>query len=144
MTNQKCSGDAADFYTGRGDTAQWHASVSDFGHPQDVSLDGMWSIYPDLNRYSLEDYLGFVSEHARYVKSKGSTAWVKDWPWSHASSLHTPWSYFYDNGTVYVYHFGVEMMLIRCNLHRDDPNPSGARVRRGVTSAFPSMRGEGA
>lgn len=136
--------DAADFYIGRNDTARWLGSINDYGHPQDFGFDNLWAIDPDHTRFTPQDFCDRVSAQLTFVKSEGAKTWDEHWPWGYDTSRETAWSYFYDNGTVYVYHYGVEMAQIRCNFYKDqlDEHADGKlRATRPITSAFPSMSG---
>lgn len=119
-----------DFYDGRGADAQYLGSVT--GAPGLPYFGVFQSV--DETEYTRERYRRFVEAYVSY----------RLWPHRHASSDETAWTFAYDKGSVYVYRYGVEMLVIRCNTHRTaHRNPSSrepAREWRPV-NRFPAMIG---
>lgn len=101
---------ATDFYVGRGPEAEYLGTVT--------RLDRSILTHPDLfmslgtREYSADDF--------RRVAATAVTGRAA-WPHSHPDSTGTPWSVAYDKGSVYVYHHGVEMAVLRCNHRRWQP-----------------------
>lgn len=130
--------DPADFYLGRGPSAEYLGSLPTAGAPEDMQVWERFQSLTDEN-YTAQDFREEVDD------LRGETIKITEgpasWPWRYASSLDTPWAYVFDAGTVYVYRYGVEMAAIRCNYTR--PGPAGTREPRrpqSHTSPFPTLR----
>jgi hypothetical protein len=94
----------ADFYTGRGDAAVYLGT----------STHLVEAIHPQLFQ-SVTDVEYTAVDFGRIVRAMVTS---KEWPHNYADSTETPWTYAYDTGSVYVYRYGVEMAVIRCNAFR--------------------------
>jgi hypothetical protein len=104
---------AADFYEGRGVGARYLGTMLAMGDPSNIGvlsgLGGPWGLFQSTGpEYTRGDYVSTVRDLVDTSR----------WPHNHTDSTGTAWAYAYDTGTVYVYHRGVEMALIRCNLNR--------------------------
>jgi hypothetical protein len=99
----------ADFYLGRGPNAEYLGSTQTFQDGDPEAVDA-WAIFQSVSEeeYTEQDYRDEVSH---------LVAPDRAWPHPHDNSEATEWAYAYDQGTVYVYRFGVEMAQIRCNLY---------------------------
>jgi hypothetical protein len=136
--------DAADFYVGRGAEAEFIGSVLTDGDPLDIdALDVFLSCAEfEFTETEFRDAVGDLSGiHC-------------DWLRTATSSVNTPWTYMYSAGSVYVYRFGVEMIVIRTNYMRtvprkdrsEDgesftvfPNETERRPRQQSDNQFPTM-----
>lgn len=136
----------ADFYLGRGPSAHYLGTTI-LTHER-IGLDLLRSLTED--EYTEAHYLRAVAamtgnttlrQHALGGRPLGRLPDTR-WPHDHADSTDTPWSYCYDKGSVYVYRYGVEMLVIRCNTHRwDGPAKSPDRQREWrPVNDFPTMR----
>lgn len=125
----------ADFYVGRGATAEYLGTLQYEGDPVDVEV---WELFQSLDEdtYTEQDYRQEVADllSNRATDTVGQTP-VPEWPHPYASSDDTPWTYAFDAGTVYIYRYGVEMAAVRCNYTR--PGPQGTREPRRPQSSTP-------
>lgn len=104
---------AADFYLGRGAGATYLGTLLAMGDPSNIGrlagLGGLWALF----QYTDQEYT--AKTFSGVARSLVNT---KTWPHNHTDSRGTAWTYAYDTGSVYVYHLGVEMAVIRCNFRR--------------------------
>lgn len=126
--------ESADFYLGRGPTAEHLGSVLDAGAPEDFDPWDRFQSRTDEN-YTAQDFRDEVGDLLATHAACAYRTDARGWPWEYVSSVDTPWAYVYDAGTVYVYRYGVEMAAIRCNYTR--PGPHGEREPRRPQSATP-------
>lgn len=114
-------GTRADFYLGRGETAEWIGSIA-------------WDAYPDgipasvLSASTQEQFttalLVFVSDRDDFTSPEDG------WPWPWKDSRTTDYAYAFDEGEVWASHFGQEWFrAVDEELHRDEPK----------TAIFPDM-----
>lgn len=109
--------DMADFYIGRGPSARYLGSVPRDASPEQIDA---WEIFQSLDEgeYTQDGYAYVVIELIE--KRRGQHA--KDTaPAARPPTERTPWTYMWEAGTVWIYYFGVEMALIRCNYTRSAP-----------------------
>lgn len=144
--------EAADFYAGRGPDARFIGCITDDGAPEGYDFEGEGGIdaFALFQSTTGEEFgeTEFVDEVRNLPAIHAD--WVHEWD----SSEHTPWVYMYDSGTVYVYHFGVEMAQLRCNYTRRaprrEPGPNNTTIthpdewvripRDTARDKFPPMR----
>lgn len=110
--------DAADFYLGRGETAEYLGTRTDNGGPEHIEV---WARFQSLDNQPVTD-AEFRQEVAELVEHTV-------WPWTHhRDSADTPWTYMFDRGTLYVYRYGVELARIVANY--TVPMPRGQEGRQ--------------
>lgn len=128
-TDTKIATDAADFYLGRGEHAEYLGTMRDHGAPEDIEV---WQRFQSLDDEPVTDHQ-FRAEVAELVN-------FTTWPWTHhRDSADTPWTYMFDRGSLYVYRYGVELARIVANY--TVPLPRGQRgrePRQANLSQFPS------
>jgi hypothetical protein len=129
----------ADFYLGRGVKAEYLGT--------DLAVEA--GNY-DPSRFQSFSAAEYTEENFRSLVAALTT--VTGWPHSHVDSSETTWTYAYDKGSVYVYRFGVEMMIIRCNAFRTIRKHGGGPIYGGTDTVdrdwrpvndFPTMIREG-
>lgn len=119
---------AIDFYVGRGADAQYLGTAP--SAPARLAPGVFQRL--DQDEYTERQFRSFV----------GAFVSTERWPHPYASSDETSWTYAYDKGSVYVYHYGVEMVVIRCNAFRTaHRNPNGRPPMREwrPVNRFPAM-----
>jgi len=129
----------ADFYVGRGVHAEY-LGTSDRGHPTTVNV---WAAFQSRGDTPYTE-LTFRGIAAHLLDANA-------WPHEHGDSSGTPWAYCWDKGTVYVYHYGVEVAQIRANTHtwqsklvtlddgREVMEPAEREFRRKSPVTFPRI-----
>lgn len=129
------STDGADFYLGRGADAQYlgtrRGAVRPHCDPFGLAADWantftVGAARPPFYSLTSDEYTEDDFRDAVSILATDTT-----WPWQWSDSARTDWAYAYDTGSIYVYHRGVEMMVIRCNHRRwvraDIAAPGGSR-----------------
>lgn len=115
-----------DFYLGRGTDARYLGTANHLTHILPPAV--FQSL--DQDEYTTDKFLKFVAAFAS----------EQTWPHRWESSDESPWTYAYDKGSVYVYHYGVEMMIIRCNAFRTTRGQDGQTAREWrPVNRFPDM-----
>ena len=90
-------GTRADFYIGRGLTAEWIGSIALYGNPSGIP--------PSVLAATTEDT--FRSEVYTFLKERGDKTMPSDgWPWPWNNSQLTDYSYALDGGHVHGSRFG--------------------------------------
>ena len=90
-------GTRADFYIGRGKTAEWIGSIAHDGCPSDIA--------PAVLTATTEDT--FRSEVSTFLKEREDRTLPSDgWPWPWNNSQLTDYSYALDGGSVHGSRFG--------------------------------------
>jgi hypothetical protein len=113
-------GTRADFYVGRGESAEWLGSIAWDGYPDGISGDV-------LRATTESEYRGFVSD---FLGSDDyATMPEQGWPWPWDDSNTTDYAYAFDGDTVWISGFGCEWF----RMAEDEPEESGTQV-------FPNMR----
>ncbi len=94
-----------DYYVGRGDAAEYLGTARARAEPPATEL------FQSLSEQE------FTEDNYRLTALDliDTTRWPHE---KHDDSSDTAWTYVYDKGSVYVYRYGVEMQVIRCNTHR--------------------------
>jgi hypothetical protein len=93
-------GTRADFYVGRGASAEWLGSVAWDGHPE--------TRLPELDGSSEEAYR--TSVEAILTKERHATRPADGWPWPWEDSRTTDYAYAYDADGVWTACFGYRWM----------------------------------
>lgn len=115
-------GTRADFYIGRGESAEWLGSIAWDGYPEGIKKS--------LFRCATE--AGFRRSVAAFLKSRDDKSLPSDgWPWPWETSSTTDFAYAFDEGAVHGSCFGSAWF---------DPKeeiPEGGRKRKAAV--FPNM-----
>jgi hypothetical protein len=131
---------ATDFYVGRGDNAEYLGTAAGRESSQAPELPMPLRVFQSLSEveYSETDYRDAVSKQVGNDERRDP---APQWPHLYPDSSDTPWTVAYDNGTVYVYRFGVEVLQVRCNTHRWRRGPADAPPLREsrLVNIFPVM-----
>lgn len=90
-------GTRADFYVGRGESAEWLGSVAWDGNPRGIDD-------PVLTATTESDFRAAVE--AFFTTRDDATRPREGWPWPWDSGLLTDYSYALDEGRVYASNFG--------------------------------------
>lgn len=112
---RKASVDAADFYVGRGPEGDYLGTAYSFdGSPERIAaFESFQSL--DAEEYTEDTFRTVVADLL------GENEGPNVWPWPYRTSEPTPWTYMFDKGTVYIYRYGVELAVLRCNYSRATP-----------------------
>lgn len=113
---------ACDFYVGRTEEAVLVGTRHSAGAPWHIPL---WT---HLQQHTLGGEftaLDFVEQVRRWVDGMPDHGAPLDqdarWPHRYATSADTAWTLCYDRGSIYLYHYGVEMAVLRCNYGKWTP-----------------------
>ena len=129
---------AVDFYVGRGDNAEYLGT--EYGREPFALPNWLEFCSLDNLEYREEDYRNTVRARRTDPMADGARFASRSWPHQGDSSETTAWALCYDHGSVYVYHYGVEMQVWRCNTHANTRR-RGQRVRESrPVNYFPNMR----
>jgi hypothetical protein len=133
-------GTRADFYIGRGATAEWLGSIAWDGYPQ--------GIMPHKARRALDEWPAgghlfdattdaeFRSRLARFFEHREDvTLPANGWPWPWEDSNTTDYAYALDGGVVYGICFGHRWFVAA----EDEPEDVG-NAKEGVFPQFPTER----
>jgi hypothetical protein len=125
----RTNNDAADFYLGRGEGAQYLGTATRDASPEQLDV---FTRFQELTEdpFTEDQYRAEVAELVNFTR----------WPWlnDHIDSISTPWTYMWDRGSVYVYRYGVEMAKIVANYGRKDRD-GGRESRPPMGHQFPIM-----
>lgn len=120
---------AADFYLGRGEDAKYLGTRILDSRAETLNPFRKFQ-NPDENPFTEDDYRDLVL----YLVT------TQRWPWDDRSdSTGTSWTYMYDRGSVYVYHYGVEMGKVVCNYGRHNRDRTGREPRDTQAHQFPTI-----
>lgn len=128
-TAPRVRANAADFYLGRGPSAEYLGTLGDNGAPEDIDV---WERFQSLDNVPVTDdaFRYEVEQLAEFTR----------WPWtSHTTSADTPWTYMFDRGTLYVYRYGVELARIVANYTVPTRDHQGRQARPAGTNQFPTV-----
>lgn len=100
-------GTRADFYVGRGETAQWLGSIAFDGFPEAHAARLIGCAEESAYRLAVQTLLAAV-DHA--------TRPAQGWPWPWPNSQTTDFAYAWDAGVVYVTCFGHGWQVLRAAL----------------------------
>jgi len=91
-------GTRADFWVGRGESAEWIGSVGFDGYPSGVAFD-VW-------RRTVDEH-SFRQEVAHMLARRDDARLPENgWPWPWETSATTEWAYAFDDGRVWQSKFG--------------------------------------
>src|SRR4051812_10557277 len=97
-------GTRADFYVGRGETAEWLGSIAWDGYPS-----GLY----DTLRFSVETEEAWRQNIADTLSQRDdATTPDKGWPWPWDDSGTTDYAYAFDGGKVYASNFGRPWFVV--------------------------------
>lgn len=122
-------GTRADFYVGRGESAEWLGSISWDGYPAGMP----WELLQTLNESM------FRREVAKFIESReDGTKPEMGWPWPWSNSQTTDYSYAFDDGQVWASCFGHQWFDPNNppESEDDDEDPE----MRGDKVGFPDMK----
>lgn len=115
-------GTRADFYVGRGKTAEWIGSVAWDGYPGGFDRQGLMGA---------TDEAGFRAAVAAELASREDATTVdQGWPWPWNDSHTTDYAYAFDNGAVHGSAFGSAWF---------DPNEDEPEDLDSHAAEFPDM-----
>lgn len=126
-------GTRADFYVGRGESAEWLGSIAYDGYPDGVFGDvgtGQGFIGPDAER----DWRAWIDR--LLAERKSATRPEDGWPWPWEDSCTTDYAYALDDGTIYGSCFGHAWFAV-------DPTSDGYGQPEEDTpesAVFPNMK----
>jgi len=115
-------GTRADFYIGRGETAEWLGSIGWDGYPDGIDAEVLTA--------SSED--GFRAAVSKFIAERNDTTLPSNgWPWPWKDSGTTDYTYAFD-GKVFASSFGYEWF----DPTQPEPESNGPKV-----AIFPDMSG---
>lgn len=114
-------GTRADFYIGRGESAEWVGSIAWDGFPDSIDIDVLRSTSPVTFRANLERFFGARDD---------ATLPERGWPWPWPDSRTTDYAYTLDEGKVWAWRSGSQWF------DPQQPEPDGDG---GPAPAFPDM-----
>lgn len=123
-------GTRADFYVGRGESAEWLGSIAWDGYPEGVTdilpvpFGGQWWMSEEMWRQRVARFL--AERHDATTPDMG-------WPWPWDDSGTTDYAYAYDDGEVWASCFGSPWWLAAGDMPDLDDEPDQEKV------PFPDM-----
>jgi hypothetical protein len=90
-------GTRADFYVGRGITAEWIGSIAWDGYPDGIDKQVLGCQSPEAFKHAVADFL---------APRRDKTLPEQGWPWPWETSSTTDFAYAFDAGVVYASCFG--------------------------------------
>ena len=130
-------GTRADFYVGRGESAEWLGSIAWDGYPSGIAgskhstSKGDIKACPILNATTEKAFRRVVS--AELARRDDGTAPNMGWPWPWETSATTDFAYAFDQGKVYASCFGGKWYRATSpRLHEESS--------RGEVAVFPNMK----
>lgn len=135
--HRRCTiGTRADFYVGRGETAEWLGSIAFDGYPEGVGHDkypaGKRLLAATTEREYRQAVADFFAERGDQV-----TRPDQGWPWPWPDSRTTDYAYTFDEGRVLASDFGHAWF--DPTAPRTDPELE-AEERQGKVAVFPNMK----
>ncbi len=116
-------GTRADFYMGRGEEANWYASIAWDGYPDGIDA-------AVLEATTVPEYRDAL---AAFLKTRDDVTYPEaGWPWPWETSHTTDFAYAYDEGRVYASCFGHEWQV--ATEWDDDADDEGK------AAVFPNMK----
>lgn len=121
-------GTRADFYVGRGDTAEWLGSIAWDGYPAGLPLRLLTSPSEEDYRRDISDFLD---------EREDATRVENGWPWPWKDSRTTDYAYAFHENNVWACPFGYYWY----DAADDDPNvdDEGEPTITEKTAVFPDM-----
>lgn len=123
-------GTRADFYVGRGPSAEWLGSIAWDGHPE--------TRLPQLDGSSEQAYRASVE--AILAKEDHATRPADGWPWPWEDSRTTDYAYAFDAGEVWTACFGYRWRDRVVSLRPLTDEEEAEDDSRGKQCAFPNMK----
>lgn len=122
-------GTRADFYVGRGKSAEWIGSIAFDGYPDEPGVDkAVWSATSEsAYRAAVADELARQTDTSTHPK--------QGWPWPWDTSATTDYAYAFDDGKVWASVFGNNWFEVA--VRRWDANDGW--VVSKTKAVFPSM-----
>ena len=117
-------GTRADFYVGRGESAEWLGSIAWDGYPNGISEAVLKAKTAAAYRRHVEMFFGSRDDTTR-------PEWGWPWPWE--TSATTDYAYAFDKGRVYASCFGGKWYVATSKRLNEDDNPRKVAV-------FPNMK----
>lgn len=96
-------GTRADFYVGRGETAEWIGSITSVGYPDGIDATV-------FNVTTEDDYRAAVTEF--FAQRDDVTLPSEPWPWPWVNSQTTDYAYAFDTDAVYASSFGCQWFKV--------------------------------
>lgn len=118
-------GTRADFYIGRGKTAEWLGSIAWDGHPSGINHDVLWAATLPEYKAAIKTFLAGRNDDATLPE--------QGWPWPWEDSCTTDYAYAFDDGKVYASCFGRGWWL-STDIESDDD------TAEEKTCVFPNMK----
>lgn len=129
---------SVDFYVGRGEGAEYLGS--EWGREPYALPSWLEFCSLDNQEYTEQDYRSTVKTRRRAKNILSGVDFASaEWPHRHATSDSTAWTLCYDKGSIYVYHYGVEMQVWRCNTHATTRRRGQVRRESRPVNHFPPM-----
>jgi hypothetical protein len=97
-------GTRADFYVGRGETAEWLGSIAWDGNPGGVDVDDQEGGRAVIRATTEGDYQAAVA--AFLAQRDDATVPERGWPWPWDDSRTTDYAYAWDDGALWACSFG--------------------------------------
>lgn len=134
-------GTRADFYVGRGETAEWLGSIAWDGYPNGIDQNILFATEE-------ADYRNFVSDFLANRRSGDGTTPDMGWPWPWEDSRTTDYAYAFDGGAVYGSCFAHGWFVAKdalgpgSDVYDDDEDAEGPLpgVTEEKTVVFPNMK----
>ncbi|MGW4484304.1 hypothetical protein ACWEOE_10750 [Amycolatopsis sp. NPDC004368] len=109
-------GTRADFYVGRGESAEWIGSITWDGYPDGIDGNVFESDTEDSYRRAVDAF---------FVKRDDVTRPTEFWPWPWETSATTDYAYAFEDGVVYASSFGhswfeVDLSAENCGEPEED------------------------
>jgi hypothetical protein len=119
-------GTRADFYVGRGDTAEWIGSITWDGYPHGIDTAVFEASTEDGYRTAVTEF---------FAPRKDVTMPNEPWPWPWENSQTTDYAYAFDGGAVHASCFGSAWFTVdpEAEAYGEPEDDDGAKV------PFPDM-----
>lgn len=116
-------GTRADFYVGRGETAEWIGSITWDGYPGGIAHDSTPAGHDVFREQEEGDFRAAVA--AFLAQRDDATLPTEPWPWPWENSQKTDYAYAWDDGAVYGAGFGyswwkVDLSAENCGEPEED------------------------
>jgi hypothetical protein len=120
-------GTRADFYVGRGETAEWLGSIAWDGYPDGIDKQVLGCQSVEAFKHAVADFL--KARHDKTLPEQG-------WPWPWETSSTTDYAYAMDSGVVYASCFGGPWF--ECTTPEAQPPEDDNETNKAI---FPDMSG---
>lgn len=123
-------GTRADFYTGRGETAEWLGSIAWDGYPAGV----------DQSVFVAAGEVSYRTAVLNFLNREDGTLPTMGWPWPWDDSNTTDYAYAFDGGMVYGSSFGGPWFRVDLDAENGgEPDPESHGNALGTAATFPNM-----